>query len=100
VIAGSLLPRALPQIEQAAKLRIVPLSTRSANWETTRLSEWCNEVAPVHWVRDAEEPPSWAEAHRRLQEEGRRSSISQPSEAQRRFEIREPGTSRRTWLIG
>ena len=58
-----------------------------------RLPEWCDEAAVVHWVQDAEEPPSWAEAHRRLQQEGRRSRVSHPTEAQRRFEIREPRTS-------
>ena len=55
-----------------------------------RLPEWCDEAAVVHWVQDADEAPSWAEAHRRLQQEGRRSRVSRPSEAQRRFEIREP----------
>jgi hypothetical protein len=30
-----------------------------------RLPEWCDGAALVHWVQDAEEPPSWAEAHRR-----------------------------------
>jgi SpoVK/Ycf46/Vps4 family AAA+-type ATPase len=58
-----------------------------------RLAEWCDEAAVVHWVQDGEEPPSWPEAHRRLQREGRRSRVSYPSEAQRRFEIREPRTS-------
>jgi hypothetical protein len=58
-----------------------------------RLPEWCDEAALVHWVQDAEEPPSWAEAHRRLQKEGRRSRVSHPTEAQRRFEIPEPRTS-------
>jgi hypothetical protein len=58
-----------------------------------RLPEWCDEAALVHWVQDDTEPPSWPEAHRRLQQEGRRSRVSHPSEAQRRFEIREPRTS-------
>ena len=58
----------------------------------SRLPEWCDEAAVVHWFQDAEETPSWAEAHRRLQKEGRRSRVSHPSEAQRRFEIREPRT--------
>ena len=58
-----------------------------------RLAEWCDEAALVHWVQDTDQPPSWAEAHRRLQREGRRSRVSHPSEAQRRFEIREPRTS-------
>jgi hypothetical protein len=57
-----------------------------------RLPEWCDEAALVHWVQDDKEPPSWAEAHRRLQRTGRRSRVSHPSEAQRRFEIREPRT--------
>jgi Domain of unknown function (DUF3291) len=58
-----------------------------------RLPEWCDEAALVHWVQDGEEPPSWAEAHRRLQQEGRRSRVKYPTEPQRRFEIREPRTS-------
>jgi hypothetical protein len=58
-----------------------------------RLAEWCDEAALAHWVQDANEPPSWPEAYRRLQQEGRRSRVSHPSEAQRRFEIREPRTS-------
>jgi hypothetical protein len=57
-----------------------------------RLPEWCDEAALVHWVQDASEPPSWAEAHRRLQRAGRRSLVRYPSEAHRRFEIRDPRT--------
>jgi hypothetical protein len=37
-----------------------------------RLAEWCDEAALMHWVQDAGEPPSWPEAYRRLQREGRR----------------------------
>jgi hypothetical protein len=58
-----------------------------------RLPKWCNEAALVHWVQDDKEPPSWAEAHRRLELEGRRSRVNHPTAAQRRFEIREPRTS-------
>ena len=36
-----------------------------------RLPEWCEEAALVHWFHHTEEPPSWPEAHRRLQGEGR-----------------------------
>ncbi len=39
----------------------------------------------VHWVQDANEPPSWPEAYRRLKQEGRRSRVSHPSETHRRF---------------
>ena len=58
-----------------------------------RLPEWCDEAALAHWVQDDNEPPSWAEAHRRLQQEGRRSRVNHPSDAHRRFEIREPRKS-------
>ena len=58
-----------------------------------RLPELCDEAALVHWVQDNSEPPSWPEAHRRLQQEGRRSRVNRPTEAQRRFEIHKPPTS-------
>jgi Domain of unknown function (DUF3291) len=61
-----------------------------------RIPEWCDEAdeaALAHWVQDDNEPPSWPEAYRRLQQEGRRSRVNHPSEAQRRFDIREPRTS-------
>jgi hypothetical protein len=58
-----------------------------------RLPEWCDEAAVAHWVQDGSEPPTWPEAHRRLQQEGRRSRVNEPSEAQQRFEIREPRTT-------
>jgi heme-degrading monooxygenase HmoA len=57
-----------------------------------RLPDWCDEAALAHWVQASDEPPSWPEACRRLQQEGRRSRVRHPSEAQRRFEIREPRT--------
>jgi hypothetical protein len=59
----------------------------------TRLVEWCDEAALAHWVQDTNEPPSWPEAYRSLQQEGRRSRVNHPSEAQRRFEIPEPRTT-------
>jgi hypothetical protein len=55
-----------------------------------RLAIWCDEAALVHWVQDGPEPPSWREAHRRLQQQGRRSRVDHPSEAQRRFTIPPP----------
>jgi hypothetical protein len=83
---------ALPNCHQRQSYASYHSSTRSMNWETARLPEWCDEGAPVHWVQDADEPLSWAGAHRRLTQEGRRSRVNHPSEAQRRFEIREPAT--------
>ncbi len=52
-----------------------------------RLAQWCDEAAVTHWVQDSAELPSWEEAHRRLQRQGRRSRVAQPSDAHRRFEI-------------
>lgn len=55
-----------------------------------RLAEWRDEAAVAHWVQDGDKPPSWSEAHRRLQQEGRRSRVNRPSAAQQRFEIQAP----------
>jgi hypothetical protein len=59
----------------------------------SRLAEWCDEASFAHWVQDAVEPPLWPEACRRMQQEGRRSKVNHPSEAQSRFEIPEPRTT-------
>jgi len=55
-----------------------------------RLLEWCDEASVVHWNQDLREPPSWPEAHRRMQKDGRRSKVRNPSDAQRRFDIPAP----------
>jgi hypothetical protein len=44
----------------------------------------------VHWIQDSFEPPSWQEAHQRMQAYGRPSKVNHPSEAQQRFEIPAP----------
>ena len=54
------------------------------------LAQWCDEAAIAHWVQDDAGPPTWPEAHRRLQQYGRRSRVGHPSEAHRRFEIPKP----------
>jgi hypothetical protein len=55
-----------------------------------RLLQWCDEASVAHWLQDSLEPPSWQEVHRRLQKEGRRSKVNNPSDAQLRFEISPP----------
>jgi hypothetical protein len=55
-----------------------------------RLLEWCDEASVADWVQESPEPPSWEEAHRRMQHDGRRSRVNHPSEAHRRFEIPAP----------
>ena len=54
------------------------------------LLEWCDEASVIDWVQDLLEPPSWEEAHRRMQHDGRSSKVNHPSEAHRRFEIPAP----------
>ena len=54
------------------------------------LLEWCDEASVADWVQDSLKPPSWEEAHRRMQQEGRRSKVNHPSEAHQRFEIPTP----------
>ena len=44
-----------------------------------KLIEWCDEAAVVHWTQESADLPSWTEAHRRLQSEGRLSKVSYPS---------------------
>jgi heme-degrading monooxygenase HmoA len=55
-----------------------------------RLLGWCDEASVAHWTQNSLEPPEWEEAHRRMQSEGRRSKVNNPSEAQQRFEIPPP----------
>jgi hypothetical protein len=45
------------------------------------LLEWCDEAALVRWTQDGPELPSWDEAHRRLEKDGRPSKVNHPSAA-------------------
>jgi Domain of unknown function (DUF3291) len=63
-----------------------------------RLLQWCDEAAVTHWLQETPDPPSWQEAHRRLQDEGRASKVDYPSAAQSRFEIPSPKTARQLKL--
>ena len=40
-----------------------------------KLLDWCDEASLVHWTQDADDLPSWDEAHRRLEQEGRPSKV-------------------------
>ena len=55
-----------------------------------RLLNWCDEAALVHWTQADDRVPEWNEAHRRLQQEGRRSKVRHPSSAQEKYEIPKP----------
>src|SRR5260370_27682075 len=58
-----------------------------------RLVEWCDEASVAHWLQEVLEPPSWLEAHPRLQRQGRRSRVNHPSHAHRPFELPAPRMS-------
>lgn len=55
-----------------------------------KLLEWCDEAALVHWSQPGTELPSWAEAHARMQRDGRTSKVNHPSQDQQRFVIAPP----------
>jgi hypothetical protein len=44
----------------------------------------------VHWTQEGTELPSWTEAHRRMQEEGRPSKVNHPSEGHKAFQVDAP----------
>jgi hypothetical protein len=58
------------------------------------LAEWCNEASVAHWVQDSSEPPSWEEAHWRMQRDGRASKVNHPTEAHRAYQIPQPQVRR------
>ncbi len=52
-----------------------------------RLMDWCDEASVVHWTQDSVAPPSWDEAWRRMQEDGRASRVRHPSPDHVNFKI-------------
>ena len=57
-----------------------------------KLLEWCDEASLVHWSQESAELPSWQDAHKRMQQEGRRSKVNHPSAAQTAFTFPAPVT--------
>jgi hypothetical protein len=55
-----------------------------------RLIAWCDEASVVRWSQDTADLPTWAEAHRRMLAEGRRSKVHHPSSAHVEFRIPPP----------
>ena len=58
-----------------------------------RLLHWCDEAALVHWTQAGAELPSWEEAHKRIQQEGRPSKVNHPSAAHTAHAIVAPRAS-------
>jgi hypothetical protein len=63
-----------------------------------RLLEWCDEAALVHWTQEGTELPSWEDAHRRIQKDGRRSKVNHPSPDHEAYTIAAP-VARRTGML-
>jgi Domain of unknown function (DUF3291) len=55
-----------------------------------KLLEWCDEASLVRWSQADASPPSWADAHQRLEAEGRPSKVNHPSEAHRSLKFPVP----------
>ena len=55
-----------------------------------KLMEWCDEAAVVHWTQADPGLPSWTEAHARMQQDGHRSKVNHPSEAQTKYVVGAP----------
>jgi hypothetical protein len=55
-----------------------------------KLMEWCDEASVVHWTQDMPALPTWTEAHRRMQQEGRPSKVNHPSPAHIAYQIDSP----------
>jgi hypothetical protein len=60
-----------------------------------KLLRWCDEASLVHWTQAGAELPSWEEAHKRIQQEGRPSKVNHPSAAHMAHQFPAP-TARRT----
>jgi len=43
-----------------------------------KLSDWCDEASVVHWHQAAMQLPTWAEADRRMRQDGRPSKVRHP----------------------
>jgi heme-degrading monooxygenase HmoA len=59
-----------------------------------KLLNWCDEASLVHWEQADAELPSWEEAHRRLEQDGRLSKVNHPSAAHLAHKYPAPASSR------
>lgn len=58
-----------------------------------KLMDWCDEASVVHWEQPQDGLPSWAEADRRMRQEGRPSKVRNPSPQHATLDYRPPRTS-------
>lgn len=57
------------------------------------LDKWCDEAAVAHWETEDDRLPSWKEAHRRMIESGKQSSLKFQSADHKARMFREPYTA-------
>jgi len=55
-----------------------------------KLLDWCDEASLVRWRQDDTSLPSWTDAHRRLEQDGRPSKVNHPSDAHRALKFPPP----------
>jgi len=55
-----------------------------------KLANWCDEASVVHWAQATADAPSWDEAWRRMQAEGRPSRVDHATAAHIDFQIEAP----------
>lgn len=55
-----------------------------------KLLNWCDEASLVHWTQENNELPTWPEACRKLEREGRRSKVNHPSAIHAAHKFPEP----------
>jgi len=61
-----------------------------------KLLDWCDEASIVHWEQPEQSLPSWADATRRMREEGRPSRVRHPSPHHADMSFAEPRLARAT----
>ena len=61
-----------------------------------KLFDWCDEASIVHWEQPEQSLPSWAEATRRMREEGHPSRVRHPSPHHADMSFAEPRLARAT----
>jgi quinol monooxygenase YgiN len=55
-----------------------------------KLLDWCDEASLVRWTQDDASLPSWTDAHRWLEQNGRPSKVNHPSDAHRALKFPPP----------
>jgi len=60
----------------------------------SKLADWCDEAAVVHWAAVTADAPAWDEVWQRMQRDGRASAVNHPTPAHVDFQIAAPKIGR------